>query len=245
MPPRTGPVVVETADDREPDIGVAPSNDQVRAALKVGQLAVEPIEDLVASRVAQDVPRGLRENPEERRVAIADQTSSPEAASCSAAYSRMVSSISRRFSWLTDRARMRLRSTSARTGRARRRPARRWRPGPRSAPRGPRRRRNAEAPEERALGSVEQVVAPVDRPAERPLAVRQVSPRAREQGQPRSSRARIWSGARTFMRAAASSSASGRPSSRRQIAATAAHSRRSARNPVGRSRALHEQVTAS
>ena len=75
----------------------------------------------------------------------------------------------------------------------------------------PRRRRAAQEPP--ALVA-EQVVAPFDRRAERALALRGVARAAVRSGSARSSRASSASGERSLVRAAASSIASGRPSSR-------------------------------
>ena len=74
-----------------------------------------------------------------------------------------------------------------------------------------------------ARSSVEQVVAPGDRVAQRPLPLGQVA-RARRSAAARrcSSRASSAAGGSSRARAAASSIASGSPSSRRQISATAA-----------------------
>ena len=114
---------------------------------------------------------------------------------------------------------------SCRRARRRRRAPRRTRA--RAARRRPPRRSRASMPptktpsraNERLAAVVEQVVAPVDRVAERrpaPLAAAGEQRRAA-----RSSRPTIASGVSSFTRAAASSIASGMPSSRRQISATA------------------------
>ena len=81
---------------------------------------------------------------------------------------------------------------------------------------------DAEPGEERLLGRLEQVVAPVDRVPQRALALGQVAGAAGQQVEPVLEPARRSPAAMSsFTRAAASSIASGRPSSRRQIAATA------------------------
>ena len=76
--------------------------------------------------------------------------------------------------------------------------------------------------EEDLLLRGEQVVAPGDGVAHRLLAGRQVAPAAGQQRQPLLQPGQQRPGGSTLTRAAASSIASGSPSSRRQIAATAA-----------------------
>ena len=80
---------------------------------------------------------------------------------------------------------------------------------------------DGEPDEQPPLGRVEQLVAPVDRAPERALPSGQVLAPLASTGRRRSSRSRIASAPRTLIRAAASSIASGSPSSRLQISATA------------------------
>ena len=93
---------------------------------------------------------------------------------------------------------------------------------------------DGQPPEERLLRSVEQVVAPGDGVAQRLLAGRQVARAAGQQRQPRAPAAPAAPAAGAAVtRAAASSIASGSPSSRRQISATAGGvRRRSGRSPA-------------
>ncbi len=78
----------------------------------------------------------------------------------------------------------------------------------------------AEQQQQLALAVVEQPVRPVDRVVEREMVRRTWSSRATETDQPASSCSRICAAENARMRAAASSSASGMPSSRRQSATT-------------------------
>ena len=80
---------------------------------------------------------------------------------------------------------------------------------------------DAQAAKEHALLFTQQVMAPGDRSAQRLLPLGQILGPSRQQGRRRSSRARRAAGERILMRAAASSRASGKPSSCRQISATA------------------------
>ena len=101
-------------------------------------------------------------------------------------------------------------------------------------------REHAEAREQPPVLGIEQVVAPVDRAAQRPLALRAGRarpPTAGPAGRPGA--ATIAAGERSRIRAAASSIASGRPSSRRTISATlrpfSAVSVKSGRTAIARS----------
>ena len=112
--------------------------------------------------------------------------------------------------------------------------------GPRPVRRPPRSRRAAHRPRRPPTartadaGRIEQVVAPVDRPAQG-LLPRRCVPRAAIEEAEAACRAAPGSpaGGSRRTRAAASSMASGSPSSRAQIAATAARSRRSAGSRAG------------
>ena len=156
-------------------------------------------------------------------MAVAQGVRSPASASFSSAYSRIVSSIVNRTSpWRSSPIRTRL--CSARRSRPPRTssdavvagdPAHRLGRLERPAA-----GEHAEAREQPLLLRVEQVVAPVDRAAQRPLALRQVARARRQQRQPVAEARDIAAGERIRIRAAASSIASGRPSSRRTISAT-------------------------
>ena len=127
----------------------------------------------------------------------------------SRAYSRIVSSIRKRSSPIGFR---RLESTSA---------ARRSRSALADLLRGLEREAPGEdrEPLKELLGrSLEQVVAPLDRRAQRALALGSVTRAACQQRESRVEPLEQQSGARSFVRAAASSTASGSPSRRRQIA---------------------------
>ena len=118
---------------------------------------------------------------------------------------------------------------------------------PRRRPRASsRRRRRRAARAALCSGGVEQVVAPLDRVAQRALPLGQVAGAAGEQVEALSpSRARIACGDSSFTRAAASSIASGSPSSRRQISSTASRfSSVSSKLGFTRLRALDEELDA-
>ena len=105
-------------------------------------------------------------------------------------------------------------------------------------------REHRQAPEQRPLRRGQQVVAPVQRRAERLLARRWSSgPRPSASRKRSFSRATICSTLRSRTRAAASSMASGRPSSRRQSSTTAgAFSSVSAKSGVDQPGALDEEA---
>ena len=103
-----------------------------------------------------------------------------------------------------------------------------------------------QAREARLFARVEQLVAPVDRRAQRALARRRVARRAPSAPTAASRRSAISAGQSNPQRAAASSIASGSPSTRRQISATAAALPSSRPNPGSCARARSQNnATAS
>ena len=83
---------------------------------------------------------------------------------------------------------------------------------------------DSESLEQRLLVGVEQLVAPGDRVAQRPLSLRQIGSASFQQRQAAARRCASATGVSTRSRAAASSIASGNPSSWRQMSPAAATS---------------------